>query len=315
MRKVLTKAYIGAKDRVSIDDSLYASALIAKNNLTRLSLLEEKFDITLENFNEFEECLLTLTSRAILFQTNAPEDYYERRTIIDRRIINFLASAKMYSEQSKAFICKVFKRKSSEVEILDSIFEDLRNNDFGFKFCEYLRNFTLHVDLPTFTVGLLGERGDLEGGSAYFCIAPYIRLSSLMEDKNISKTLLQELGVLLNGEDEFDVRPFLRSYLGGLGKVHRTFRDLLNPMIDRWETTYSKLFDIVRDSFEDNSLNSIVIAEEKENTNLAESCWIVPYTIEHRKKLVQKNNTLNLENFGFVNNQIRKKSFTRKGTT
>ena len=315
MRKVLTKAYFGSTDRIDIDDLLYQEAIIARTNLGYISLLEEKFDIMHENFLEFEECILMLTARTMHFYLTFPDHSHEMRSLIDRRIINFLASGKMYTEQARNFILKAFGRKSKELITFDETIRNLKENSFGFNFCDYLRDFALHVNNPIYTIGFLGEREETEKGNyVYFCITPFIRLSSLLEDKQLPKEIHKELKLVLGVDDEFEVRPFLETYLAGLGNIQETVRGLIAPDIERWEAVYTTIFNLVKDNFEDKSLTSIFIGNEKANASLSEGYRITQNTIEHRKILVKKNNTQNLGNLGYVNNRIRNKIRTRKGS-
>lgn len=311
MKRVIIKENILNQDVFVLDEHFYKTAVLARRNLLDTAFLEEKFDIVMENFNEYEECLLSLASQANIFRNISTERFNQNRSLLDRRIINLLASSSMYTDQAKVFFKKVFGKKSKELLSLESHMEAIRVENLGFRVCEYLRNYTQHYNIPINSLLVHRDYGkDGEDSVIGESIIPYIKLSILSEDKKFFDSIGTELIALTTGKDNFDVRPLIRQFVHGLGKIQEFIRSILETCLVEWETSFSKIFEIVKHNFIENSPNEILLATIDDESNISEPYWIGLQIIDHRNMLIQKNISQNNTHIGYATNQAKKKDFS-----
>ena len=67
MKFGITRLVLGFSGFIEIDEAEYESVKVARTNLLELLLLEETFDILIENFQEYEAKLLSIVSRDTVF--------------------------------------------------------------------------------------------------------------------------------------------------------------------------------------------------------------------------------------------------------
>jgi hypothetical protein len=310
MKRVITPRNRLNEDEFEIDDIFYDQAVKARRNLFDSASLEEKFDIVMENFNEYEECLLSLASQYNIFRNLSNERFNQNRSLLNRRIINLFSSAKMYTDQAIVFFKQDFGRNSEELNRLQSFLKTIRSENLGFKVCEYLRNYTQHFDLPI--NALYYRRDHVEDDEETFIgesIIPYIKLVALSEDNKFPDVLQKELRALTNGKDGFDIRPLIRHFIHGLGQMHHEVRLILQPSLSEWEGMYARIFDFAKEKSRESTFKAIGILSFDNSDNLTEVLDFDYYVIEHRKYLVQKNISQNNTHIVFVTSQTKKTDF------
>jgi len=91
---------MGFSGFVEIDEIGYLSANIARQNLLEILFLEEKLDLVMENFYEYETELLSIASRMMIFGHDDHISMSRERYLVSRRIVNLLTAGRMYIDQS-----------------------------------------------------------------------------------------------------------------------------------------------------------------------------------------------------------------------
>lgn len=288
-----------------IEDAYYNQIINAKNHLTNCAALEEKFDIVLENYYEFELTLLTTAIRGNIFRDHWKENFNFDRSTIDRRITNLLATQRMYLDHAQQSMRKSFGRSSEEAVNLETVIAKISNENLGFRLCEFLRNHILHFATPTHSI-VYSHLHDKETKIPNIgtITIPYLNFSRLCEDKALQQPLKDQLQDLLDEKNSFDVRPLIRESIDGLGKINEYIRSSIQENIKDWEETYESVFSIINDEFTDKSLIGIAVGR-LEGNDLTHDHYIGREIIDHRRKLIRKNISQNNMHLTFASNQTR----------
>ena len=112
MEYSITTIVAGAPGFVDIDEAEYKRIKSAITNLFEMLFFEEKLDLVMENFHEYEVELLTIASREMVFND---DDYFSmsrERNTVSRRIVNLLSACRMYLDQSVHHMNNIYGENS-----------------------------------------------------------------------------------------------------------------------------------------------------------------------------------------------------------
>ncbi len=289
-RKIITKAYVGSSDSYEISDQFCDKINNARDFLVNILMIEEKFDIVLENYNEYEVELLSIASSYNVFPNNVQSSLQNARILLNRRIINLLATGSMYSNQLFGYVKRYFGKDSLINHDLLHHHNSIINNNQGYKFGIFLRNYTLHFDAPVDSISYSLKNTSTSDEPMIGCIVkPKIKKDKLIKDRKFKTSLVSDEKIFGLEKDHIDLRLPIRYYMEGLNSLHSYFRLITKTTVDKSDSAFNEIFEIVKENFENNSLDGIVVLREDENQSYSEICWIVPEVIERRKKLESKN--------------------------
>ena len=162
MKFGITRLVIGFSGFIEIDKAEYERIKVARTNLLELLLLEETFDVLIENFQEYEAELLSIASRDLVFSFHDDNSISRERIIVARRIVNLLSACKMYLDQSIHHLTTMYGENSEKVEVVRNKTNNYYDNNFGYRVLESLRNYAQHRGFPIHSIMLLGEWLDIE---------------------------------------------------------------------------------------------------------------------------------------------------------
>jgi hypothetical protein len=242
MRYGISKDYLGFEGFFEIGETVYLQIANARKNLLEALYLEEKFDLVTENYYEFETELLSLATRSMIFRRH---DYFSitvDRNLVNRRIMNLLTTCTTYKDQSAHIISKIYGQNSDNFKNIEKVKSLIYDQSLGYRVMEALRNYVQHRGFPIssffYSYGYIGNDPKIEINHR---VIPYLSISSIEDDGKFNKKTLQELKAI-RSKDKVDVRPLIRDYVEGIGKIHEKCRELMQNDIKKWE----KYFDSVR---------------------------------------------------------------------
>jgi hypothetical protein len=99
---------------IRIDSDYYENIRNYKANLIRALNIEINFDILLGNYREFEEEILTMSLRHIIFATELHYELKPQRKELNRRIANFLSSSRSYRDQLPQDMNMIYGRDTTK---------------------------------------------------------------------------------------------------------------------------------------------------------------------------------------------------------
>lgn len=254
------------------------------NHLFEVIHLEEKFDLFMESYFDFEIELLTIGCRAMIFNLDLDYSSSYNRNLLNKFLSSMLSASSLYLDQCDRHLTRIFGRNSSDLIKLKKEKENLRNQDTEFGFFLELRNHSQHHDIPI--VGIkyfsgwtsIGEDGKMKN-----VIIPYLEISNLERDTKFDKQLIEKIKTKNRNEDLLDIRPIIRNFVESLGKFHISIRNEINKYLSLWDQTLIDLLKMVKR--EDSNLEDVFafLISVNDDGKIINSRKIFPGLIDRRK--------------------------------
>jgi hypothetical protein len=289
MRYYVAQRWTGGKGPVEISEADFQAIRDAKEGVVRAMLIEEKLDLVLDNFVEYEGDLLQLGLRSAVFEEHDWSDLQAARQRVNRRLANLLTTCRLYIDQvpheltplnDPALVDAFHKQRSVEYD-----------NRLGYAAMEAVRNYVQHRDLPV--SGLSYKTAWVPEHTREWrrhIIAASIDLDKLEADDRVTekwkKTILPKLRAK---GDELNWKVLVREYISGIGAIHGTLRALLAPRVKAWD---DRLLRTLRE-YQAATQASLAIGVEVIATNdegeVVEEIEVFTGQMDRRKALERKN--------------------------
>jgi len=222
---VLSVAAIGAYPEISISEDRYLQLETARSALRAAFVIEEKYEILIQNYIDFEKCILSEACEHMLSVRLDYEDFFSTRLKLNTCILNLLTTTKLYidSISSEVYRCLTKKLKNEVKSDVKALFHRAYDSSMDYRFIELLRNHIQHSSIPIEGLTLSSSKtsSDIEP-LIERVLEFYTYKSSLLENKRNSKTKLEEL------PDILDLKQSIRSYVELLSGVHANIRKLIS---------------------------------------------------------------------------------------
>jgi len=302
MQHGITKLFIGSNNFLEISDREFDEAKVAKQNLLEVLSIEEKFNLILENYAEYENELLTLSLKHMIFSGRDWSSFENEIHIISRRLINLLTICRLYIDQIPHNLNSIYGAGSGKIEMLKGRMSQEYDSNLGYRVLEALRNYVQHRGLPIYRLEYNASRQENTSG-IYFkhIITPYLSVSRLKEEKRFKSVVLNELETI---RDLIDLKPLVRQYMESLGRVHQFIRELLTNDVTKWDSAILQIQKLYCDQFAEDALGLAVVVQENDS-NRAETIQIFDDMIKHRQWLIRKNRMLTHYNSGIISSEAR----------
>lgn len=303
MKYGITKLVLGFSEFIDISEQEYKNIKSCRDRLIEALYIEEKFDLIVENYLEYEMELLASSARHMVFRNQDYIWFQTERSLISRRIVNLLSACRMYLDQSVHHLKNIYGNDSYKVEEICSETSTQYDTKLGYRTMEALRNYVQHRGLPIHKIVYPVKRVETKSDAKIlFTVTPYIDLSALEEDKKFKIAVLQELKII---GKEIDIKPLLRQYIGGISIIHEKIREIINEDKKVWEETLTSVIDLFKSKFgPETSIDGIGIAIEVEDGICIETVSIFVDFINRRQELEEKNNLLRNLPMRYVTNEI-----------
>jgi len=237
----LTKLVLGVSPFVEVDDTTYRSALHAKKCLREALEIEEKFDLLLSNYGEFEGELLQIGLRAAMYFENEWSASIGSLQTMNRRIVNLLTTCRLYLDQAEHNLSSMYGRDSNVARTMKTARSAEYDARLGYRVMESLRNYVQHRGLPIHSMSLDGRWID-EARNVRKHMRQTVNLrlavTNLAEDRKVRRAIIAELTAL--GETS-DLKMLIRDYVAGLGSVHEILRVQIAGDLMTWDATIQDL--------------------------------------------------------------------------
>lgn len=222
----LVRLVIGSSKFVQITGTEYDHIARCRNILRETLSIEQKFDLLIDNYLEFETDLLDLAAREMVRGVRKWAQFQDQRNQINRRLVNLLSACRLYIDHGKHHISNIQLATDLRATV-DSVLSTEYDSSLGYRFMEALRNYVQHRGYPVHGVEYDASR-TADGSGVVFNVSPYLDLAQLEEDGKFKASVLKELKAR---GDKIDIKPFAREYIAGLGKVHETIREQLQEVL------------------------------------------------------------------------------------
>ena len=289
MPYVLCRFVIGSKATLKITEHLYKDIRDAKAGLGEIIAVEEKFDTLMENYVELESTLLTLGARHLAFVDSDLKDLLVPRNLISRRVLNLLASARLYRHALMQHVSHILGPKNSEVKRFANSLTDTAAQPMTYRMAEAIRNYTQHQELPISGITFHRKReGDVAvPASAFaFWIKPILDGVEVSKARDIAADVRASLKAL---GDDANPMPLLREYVQHIGTFHHAFRDLVNTKEVGWEQVITLNIARFARRFPKEGVIGLAAGLQHKNRTVTQPEYLVQDRLDYRAFLKTKN--------------------------
>lgn len=214
---------------IAISTDRYEEITHAQEKIIIGLQFEEKLDLLLENYVEWEAALLTLAQRYIVWPGRSHDEAMDERLELDRRLVNLLTACRLYLDQAGHTLSQFFGPRSAQEASIDKSKSTFYDNVFGYRFMEAIRNHIQHRALPIAETQYwhsADDRPDL--GRVEVVVIPCVNVADLKSDPKFKPQIIEELK---GRTPMLDLRGPVREYVSCLMELHETMRGLLDAVV------------------------------------------------------------------------------------
>lgn len=261
---------------------------VAKAGVITVVGIEEKFDLLIQNYAEFEQELLSLALREALFRENQYNEFRNRERVLTRRFANLLSSARLYVDQIGHALSSLYGRSAQNPDQVAKRRDAESEARLGYRVMEKIRNYVQHRSLPIHPIAY----SHVSEEATHLCrttVIPHLAVEELREDPRFDRTILEELTQL---PQPVAVTPLLREYIEGLACVHAFVRSLTAVDVERWERLLRDTQDGANKHFGESARRAVSIVALSDDGTITACQHVFPDFWEYRGVLARRNSAL-----------------------
>ncbi len=238
MRYIARAPYMGSFPQLEISEGRYNVLLAAFNHIAALASVEEKYDILLANYQEYESEMLGIALDDEIHSEFSVVAFSSLYRQIARRFVNLLSAARLYLDFVGAQ-CKDALGEWGEVILARVHF--LYDNESDYRLIEALRNHVQHKGLP-FSFSRHGAKLDFAGTfHLVFHTSAYLRKDQVLGDDSIKSIVKDDLRRIASDSIELDAP--LKHYIEMLSEIHNEIRTTTSARTSEAESRISSIMD------------------------------------------------------------------------
>lgn len=226
MKYTLRKRVIGKVPEIEITEGQYAEFEIARSKLLNAFGVEEKYEVVIVSYLEFEKQMLAAAADNMVRRPVDYSDIFNVRLGMNIRLINLLTAIRMYVDQLNQNVQKCIPSDVDVKEKVANLFSTEYDGNIDYRFMEALRNYVQHRGFPVHLTqqGMkwtsMGDDGLLE-----FTMELSSQHSNLKEDDKFKKKVLLEM------DDKIDLKAATRHYVESISNVHESVRSMITESV------------------------------------------------------------------------------------
>jgi hypothetical protein len=286
VRYEITRHVIGEPRFVEITKDEYELLRSASERLPVILALEEKLDMVLANYAEYEGELLRLAVEQMVWPGGEWPAFRAALYAVNRRILNFLSSSRQYIDQTRHELSELYGKNSAPVTAIKARASAEYDSSLAYRVIEMMRNYVQHRGMP---VGKLSfpVRREHDPERVRFMVMPHLDLSQLRQDPKIKARVLDDL----EASGKTNLSEIIRSYLESIGRIHEEMRRITDPDVQRWEQLFSEASVRARAVVGDDLTGLAVVVRESDGT-VSQSAYLLDNVPTGRRALREKNSVL-----------------------
>jgi hypothetical protein len=271
---------------VEISEDDYERLRGAREGLLLVLDIEEKFDLLFENYAEYELSLLEVALRSATSSDNREIRSSSDRRILNRRIANYLTTARLYVDQVTRDAGTLHSELSARVS---TSFAAQYDSQFAYRIVEALRNHIQHHGLPVHSISYTSARDEVTGLAGHGVI-PSFEVQRARSDDKFKKSVLPDIEARQNARGYLNLTPMIRGHMCGIGRAHEDLRGALLSRITEWDGAFDGAHSrLIRELGLTSEPSAVWLAAPSSNVD---SLSISRDFVERRRRLAGKNNRL-----------------------
>lgn len=280
----LLRLGIEAGDEIAISGERFQALRTARDGISRMLGVEEKFDTLMGNYAELEAELLTLAAEALLFTELSWDHMMGVLALVNRRLLNVFSAARMYLDH----VPHDLSAMSLERATFKSATGAQYDAHLGYRVMEALRNYAQHRGVAANSLSYAWSRND--GTGRTHTIEFSLKMADLQADGEFKKKVLDELVALKS--PEVSLKAPLREYMASLNAIHRSVRQTTGQVVDQWNSMLNVALDECRARFGTDAVGlaaARIRLENGEPRGLLDSIYLLEDPWRRLNRLAQRN--------------------------
>ena len=137
---------LGGSRQITATEEQYNTIKLARNRLSHLRDVEEKFLLICESYSDFERYLFDVKISDMLFSISDLTSFNDSINSINRKILHFLTCTKLYLDTIESHYEKISQQKNAK--LMKEIKSHTYDNSIDYFIMDNLRNYVQHAYLP-----------------------------------------------------------------------------------------------------------------------------------------------------------------------
>jgi hypothetical protein len=210
--------------------------------------VEESYDALLQNAVDLETAVarLEVTRRANV--SSFPDEIDLEIRLLNRLLVNFLASARAFVNSVKARLSRSVDFDSSKLVVFEAFFSEQFDSDFSYRLMDALRNHTQHQGAAIGqSLTMIRTLRSADGKSMrVLSVSPQIERDDLVNNRKLNADTRKEIAQ--SCDPMIDLMPHLAAYVRCLGRVVDQARALYQ---EEYEAALATQFALLREHLAD----------------------------------------------------------------
>jgi len=228
MKYILRKAILEKVPEVEISKSEYIELHKARNILSNALEIEEKYEIVISNYLDFEQEIMNATIKYMIREHLDYSDFFEVRLGLNIKLVNLLTAVRLYVDQLNQNVTECLDNNQNVKKDVKNLFSKEYDENKFYRFMEALRNYVQHRGIPVHWTQQnrrwtsLGDDGLIEYSIELSSLRSYLE-----EDKKMKKSVLHEM------DEKIDLKAATRSYIESISRIHDAARKMISASTER----------------------------------------------------------------------------------
>ena len=285
----LTRLTLGNPPKIEIDANRYAALKSAMRIQIVALEIEEKFDLLMRNYEEFEGELIKLTLAHMVRAYPTWSRMSSARHLLVRRLVNLLSTSRLYIDHVKHAVSSSSKDLHCTQVQVEDVFCKQYDKSIGYRVMEALRNYIQHRGVAIKTISYPGQIERNEKGEPLwnFRLDLTLDMESLRRDKRFKRSVLKKIEALPSSQR--DPILFVRQYVEGLGYVQEQLRGLIQSAVDSADEAVDEAVGDWKTA--GHGPVGLSAVKFRENSTVEECVYILHNTKKRRAELAAENNS------------------------
>lgn len=280
MRYLLTIDMILDCPKIDLEKADFESIKKAMLALNNGLAIEEKYDILISNYSEFEMEILKQAAQLMVCRPLGYDDFFTSRIRFDRKMVNLLTAAKLYVDHLSHHVSEI--AGSSSKGDVKTLFSEQYDDSKEYRFMEALRNHVQHRGLPVHWVQFNTQaEGSGEDRKLVYSMELASRKPYLREDHKFKPKVLKEI------PEKIDLKTYTKAYIEHISKVHASVRNIVNNSLQEYRSLIERTMNSYQESYPEKVLGLCVWCFDGED--VVEKTPLLLEWDDVRLKLIKRN--------------------------
>lgn len=299
MKYSITRLILGYTPEIIISEEEYKAIKEAKELLSEGLAIEEKYQVLLDNYEDFEKEIVNRSTESMLRPPQEYNDFQVTRAAFNKRIINLLTTSRLYIDHvQKHHIGEIISYDGREK--VKELFSNRYDQYFEYRFIEALRNHVQHRGFPAHHIQFHSFIVDPDATETR--IVHTIEIASekkfLQEDKKFKKSVLEEM------DERIDFKKAIRKYMECLSEIQTEVRNLISAKLSDARSLISEYIERYKKEIEEKTNGLVAIIKNDDGIKIDAVYMLLDWD-DIRIKLENRNRVLKNLMSRYVSGEIK----------